>query len=370
MSKHHVIYCRDLAALGKALSTLENEGGDGAALLFAAEGHLQESAALEAVLVSCGLDVAGGFFPKIIADGQLREEGFLLQFLPNGFLASGLIALGEKGQEDKMRAALSGLCQEGAVGCKSALCFVDAFAPNKGELVQGLYDELGPSVNYLGAGAGSLSFQPLPCIIYGKQVHVNAAFIALSEVPVSLGVAHGWEAISEPMKVTATDGNTVLSLNWKPAFEVYESEIMAHGGLAIREANFFSIAKSYPLGLVRLDAEMVVRDPYAAAGMGIHVVDEVPEGDYVSIMNGNLGSLLAGTRQALEQAGQGENRFCVDCISRVLFMGADFDQELAVLNEYGPINGVLSIGEIANAGHAALEIFNKTVVVAQWTPST
>lgn len=95
MSKHHAIYCRDLAALAKALSTLENEGGDGAVLLFAAEGHLQESAALEAVLAPCGLEVAGGFFPKIIADCQLREEGFLLQILPNGFLASGLIALGE-----------------------------------------------------------------------------------------------------------------------------------------------------------------------------------------------------------------------------------------------------------------------------------
>jgi hypothetical protein len=47
-------------------------------------------------------------------------------------------------------------------------------------------------------------------------------------------------------------------------------------------------------------------------------------------------------------------------------MQDNFEEELVILNQIDSINGILCIGEIANAGHAALEIYNKTVVVVQW----
>jgi hypothetical protein len=47
-------------------------------------------------------------------------------------------------------------------------------------------------------------------------------------------------------------------------------------------------------------------------------------------------------------------------------MQSNFKQELTFLNQHHQMDGALSIGEIANIGSASLELFNKTVVVAQW----
>jgi hypothetical protein len=162
----------------------------------------------------------------------------------------------------------------------------------------------------------------------------------------------------------------VISLNWKPAFEVYSSLVQEHSGQVINKENFFDIAKSYPFGLVKLDEEMIIRDPYATEDGMMHIVDEVPEGEYIRIMHGDIPLLLEGARQAVAKLNQttvDENTLlCIDCISRVLFMQENFSAELDILNTTQKANGILSIGEIANSGNSSLTLYNKTIVVSQW----
>ena len=189
--------------------------------------------------------------------------------------------------------------------------------------------------------------------------------------PLKIGVAHGWAPVSEPIKVTGAKGNTIITLNWRPAFEVYSDQIKLHSGKNLSEKFFFDIARSYPLGLVQLDSEMIIRDLYATEKGTLQVVDEVPQGEYIRIMHGNPESLLQGANRALAESefiGRNEETeiLCIDCISRVLYLGNDFSKELALLNHYKPVNGILSIGEIANPGNTSLKLFNKTIAVAQW----
>ena len=96
------------------------------------------------------------------------------------------------------------------------------------------------------------------------------------------------------------------------------------------------------------------------------------EGEYIEIMNGNTKSLLKSASTAVDKAFSNSDKseikttFCVDCISRALYMQDSFNMELDVIGEKAATSGILSIGEITNSGESVLEIFNKTIVIAIW----
>lgn len=362
------MYCANLTDLKSTLVEMQNHSKIRSVLLFVADKDQPKKEALETVLKLFSKPLMGGIFPEIIADGERHEHGFLI--VPLCYeLKTVLVDLSEDINE--INETIANHAEALTIVNPGIFCFTDALAPQKSTLIDSLYDCWGPDANYVGGGAGSLSFQPFPCIIHQDTVAENAAVIGVMDIDIRVGVAHGWTPISEPIKVTETDGNSIISLNWEPAFDVYKKQIKAHSDSDISAENFFDIAKSYPLGLVRLDSEMTIRDPYATENGKLHIVDNVPEGEYIRIMNGNMDSLLEGAKTAVSATdkhinSEASEQFCVDCISRVLYMQDEFGQELALLNKQKPMNGVLSIGEIANPGDTVLELFNKTIVVAKW----
>lgn len=349
-----------LSELRIALADIQTDESTRSLLLFGCADDRMSVSDLEAVLALNHKPLIGGIFPEIIAEGARRQTGFVLIPLQ----ATVDVHLIDDASH------VHDVADSHGAQTESMFCFVNAFWSEKREFLNQLYDAFGPFVNYLGGGSGSLSFQSMPCVFANTTVAEHAAVIGLTHAPITIGVAHGWHPISDPIKVTNTDGNTVISLNWRPAFEVYSTLIASHSGKTITEESFFDIAKSYPLGLVTMDDEMRIRDPFATENGALKIVDEVPEGEYIRIMHGDMESLLAGATHAMglstiDSPSQLES-LCIDCISRVLFMQDEFSQELSILNSQGSINGILSIGEIANPGQSALEVFNKTVVVARW----
>jgi len=99
-------------------------------------------------------------------------------------------------------------------------------------------------------------------------------------------------------------------------------------------------------------------------------VGEVPEGSFVDIMTGDETSLVdaAARARGLSSEALGDDAelsIFIDCISRVLFLGEQFEQEIdAVKDGSRPLVGACTIGEIANSGSDYLEFYNKTSVVA------
>ncbi len=251
------------------------------------------------------------------------------------------------------------------------LLFVDGFAKRIAALIRALFEEFGVENNYIGGGAGSLSMRQQPCLFTNDGMLQDAAILLQLDWPSGVGVSHGWEAISEPLNVTSAHHTTIKTLNYEPAIDVYRRIVEPVAGQPVVADAFFDVAKGHPFGIRRLDSDVIVRDPLVLTPEGdIVCIGEVPEGAFVQILRGDAESLISAARRASELAQQSfpdghtpRFRFVIDCISRSLFLGTDFQRELAAIDDGLPMVGALTLGEIANSGRDFLEFYNKTAVV-------
>ncbi len=256
---------------------------------------------------------------------------------------------------------------------KTMFILVDGYSKRISAFIDSLYNVIGSDINYLGAGAGSLSFKQAPCLFTNKGLVSDCSVICGLCVKSSIGVSHGWKPISIPYTITESEGNVLRSLNWKPAFEVYRDFIRQYSNMSLVKEDFYSIAKLFPFGISRLDTEWIVRDPMAVSDdNSIVCVGEVPEGSHVHILTADKFSLIKAAENALvcskENLSNNLNkqiRIVIDCISRVFFLGENFIKEIEIIYEEGvPVIGACTLGELANGGNRYLEFYNKTIVIA------
>ncbi len=356
-------------ALLAALHALTGEGGVGGLMVLACDANGWRPDQIDPVLQTCELPIFGGIFPQIAYQSQNYLRGTLLIALgssPDLGCVHGLSDV-DADFDERVETATEHWDESGAE--TTMVVFVDGLASRISALVEGLFANFGLENNFIGGGAGSLSFQQTPCILTNAGLLADVAVLARLPVRSQIGVTHGWEPVSEPMKVTEARGNILMSLDWEPAFDVYRRMVEAHSGQRVRADHFFEIAKSYPFGMTKLGTEIVVRDPLMVVdGSHLLCVGEVPEGTFLRLLNGTPDTLIAAARKARELAipedvgQQAASYLFIDCISRVLFLGERIADELNAVGQEQPVNGAFTLGEIANTGDAFLEFYNKTSV--------
>lgn len=363
------IYVTTSSELRRELDSLATDPRVHSALILQAdEGH-PSTEVMNDALRAFTKPIIGGIFPELIVKGVRVKTGTLLLPLATT-LQTAVIDASEDAPDfaEQLKNHFSDKLSAGV----SVFVFDDAMAPLKNQFIHSLFNYFGTTVKYVGGGAGSLSYDRFPCVYHNSGAHHDSIVLGLSGLEIALGVAHGWQPISEPMKITEAQGRTIISINWEPAFQVYRRFVEGHSSRAFADENFFDIAKSYPVGVIKLESEMIIRDPFMHDNDTLRIVNEIRTGEYISIMHGNPESLLAGAEAARDQASnqvRAEAKtqdFCVDCITRVLYMGEAFEKEINLIQGTAELNGILSLGEIANSGDTYLEIYNKTVVLAKW----
>lgn len=255
---------------------------------------------------------------------------------------------------------------------RTMFVLVDGMAKRICGLTDSLFNIFGLEVNYIGGGAGSLSLHQKPCLFTNAGMVADSALLVMTNLHSGIGVSHGWSGISGPFKVTEVNQNVIISLDWQPAFPVYQKAVEQASGRSFSDSNFYDLSKCYPFGINRFGGEKIVRDLIMVGhDESLVSVGEVPPDSYVDILTGDRTTLVHAARNAhaLGEAayrGAPENKmiFFIDCISRALFLGEDFGKEIDAVAQAGiPLFGALTIGEIANSGNDYLEFYNKTAVV-------
>lgn len=346
----------------------QNAASDTLFVVMVAENTPLDVAQLMTALNETTCQYIGGIFPKLIFDDKLLNLGVIVTQL------KGLQKIHTvRGLADVSYALEKHPEVLGSDYCVFAL--VDGLASGISGFLSELYRSYGSEIRYFGGGAGSLSLQQAPCIFSREGFLEDAAVYCLLNQTTHLGVKHGWEKLGGPFIATKTNANIVEEINWKPAFEVYRELVEADSGASFDSQAFFDIAKGYPFGMVREGSECIVRDPIAVNEQGhLICVGEVAENTFLNVLKGKIDPLIIAAGQAAaeaaDQAGKPTAAIIIDCISRVLFLGDDFEREakavsIALRNkEIDPtIRGALSLGEISSFGEGFLEFFNKTTVV-------
>ncbi|SFI32417.1 FIST N domain-containing protein [Tindallia magadiensis] len=373
--KIHMEQGRSLETFEKALITLEQDQEITGIMIFACDADQWTPDQLDPLLTRCRKPIWGGIFPEIIFGEQKLATGTL--FI--GFTQPVKTVIIEDLDEEpaSIRQAIErGFGREYTLE-QTMFVFADGLSHGIERLRDSLFQTLGSMPNYVGGGAGSLSFSQSPCIFTSRGLQENAAVLTLATQKSGIGVAHGWQQVSKPHKITESKGTHIISIDWVPAFDIYQEIVEALSGKRFQDHDFFHIAKAYPLGIAYQDLEMFVRDPIGiSAENHLVCVGDIPTNSIVYVLHGNTESLLAGAKETVEtatkafelatqkQIQEASVTLVIDCISRALFWGKAFSTELNAIKGAPKVIGALTLGEFANIRRDYLAFHNKTIMTS------
>ncbi|MCR9163039.1 MAG: FIST signal transduction protein [Nannocystaceae bacterium] len=242
-----------------------------------------------------------------------------------------------------------------------------------------LLDDQAP-VRLVGGAAGDDLAMQNTWVGVGEQAREDAAVVAFlhGKTPFGIGVQHGHQAESEPIKVTRAEANVVSELEGRPAWDVWRERTRPMAEAAqidvdALEGNdlarfFFTHSASLASG-----SEIKVRAPLGKGDDGsLSFACGVPEGSVIRVTGSTVQRQLDSARAAAESAkAQLEGHACAgalvfDCVCRKLILGERFPQAVDAISrtlDGAPVAGFETYGEIALdvADHSGFH--NSTTVV-------
>jgi len=354
-----------LDELHKAIQAVIQEGAQ-SILLLTCSANSYDVQQLDKILTTMPLTVCGGMFPKIIFQEESYSEGAIVvglmvkpQVVNYTMLTSANANLEEyiKANSQPIRYYQDFIIIADAL-CDASEDFTDQF-----------YDYIGSDSTTIGGGAGSLNFIPQPVIYSNEGLIGDAVQVIALPTSMTSGTGHGWEILDGPYLVTASEGHYVHTLNYKPTFELYRDVIKKNTQQTITETQFFNCAKKYPLGIMSLDNELLVRDPIQTNGSYLECVGNVYTHSMVYLLKGELDKMISAseeTAKCVAKQGESNNILLFDCISRALSMGDGIQSELQAIQDAFPstcLIGAMVLGEIGNSRSGAIRLLNKSAVL-------
>jgi methyl-accepting chemotaxis protein len=329
-----------------------------------------------------GASTAGEFTERGDAKGAVAVFAVAGEFRVYGGVGLGLKANAERAVLE----AIDGVPREvNGYPHRTGLLLLDPLAGNGEEATLFAASILGSDVPLAGGAAGDDLKMAATQVAWGARAVTDAVVIAqiFSKAPLGLGVCHGHQPLSVPLRVTKASGSVVSEIDGKPAWSVWlehTRERAAARGInvdALKPEDEGAFLLRYEAGLAVGD-EYKIRAPLSRAADGaISFACGIPEGTTIRITESNEEAQIASAREAARRArsrlnGPVAGAIVFDCICRNLILGADFKRGvLGVSQELGdvPLAGFETYGEIAlDAGD--MSGFHNTTSVVLAFPKT
>ena len=375
----------DEPQLAEAINQWKENTPGGACLALISEAEKEKIPALQAQFAELDYPLLGAMFPELIYDSNFKTTGVLL--LPLKELPFYRLFESIPADESLLESLLSSFATDIADQFsdssgddldnnsdeKALFLIFDGMLPNIATILERLYAHLSNRVHYFGVNAGSETFQPMPCLFDNEQIIGNGLLALLLPNHPGAILSHNYSEPEEQFTATSAEGNCINSINWQPAFDVYQELIKKHYDVAITKETFYQYGAHFPFGIIRMDGEPLVRIPVALNDDGsIFCVGEIPPNSMLTLLDAiQPDSLLTvdalAEKPQLNTSQQLLNFFCA---GRRLHLGDDAKKELQALGtklKPAIIMGAMSLGEIGSSTAGGYPLFhNATLVVAPW----
>ena len=367
----------DVVSIEQVLDQWFADQTTGGLIALLPEAEKDQLPILQRVCRERSIPLFGGIFPALIDGARFINHGVCL--LPFPAMPPAFLIPAADGAEAIGLAVRRGLATLPAGTAKPTLFLMfDGMLPNIASLLEEIYFALANRVDYAGVNAGSESFQPMPCLFDQNQLIGAGVMGVLLPGDVKTVLEHGFVQPERAMSATASQGNRVVTIDWRPAFEVYQAMIKTEYGIDLTAENFYQYAVHFPFGILRASGEIVVRIPVALADDGsLFCVGEVPENSVLVLLK----SPEAGGNACLERLAKdldfasagssGHRLLAFYCAGRRMHLGVAAETELAelcALAQVSELAGALSLGEIGSTQRGGYPVFhNATLVCRPWS---
>ena len=373
----------DPATLARDLAAWRAAWPECGVLALLAEADKDAVPVLQAAAREAGVPLAGAIFPALLREQDFATHGVWLLRLDR-MPALALIAdlNTADAPADAIHAALEPALGDMANPATPAnpatlLLLFDSMVPNIGSILEALYLRLADRVRYMGANAGSETFQPMPCLFDSERLVANGVLCLVLPDDRGAVLEHGYLPPDELISATATEGNRIISIDWRPAFDVYRERVRALYGVELTRENFYQYGVHFPFGILLANGEVVVRIPVALEPDGsLFCVGEVPANSMLTLLQ----APAVDSEHTVEQLNQhlhdqfggseGQDLLTFYCAGRRLHLGEAARPELEQLHRRSGcarVVGALSLGEIGSLSEWSYPMFhNATLVCRPW----
>ncbi len=329
-----------------------------------------------------GAQIVGASTAGHFTEDGLSHAGLAMALVAGGVTTKLAFASGLRGSPDRVAGALTaGLAdakREANARAQRHLTTVlltDGLAGTGEKLLGQLFEErVHVGAQFVGGAAGDEGRFAATYVGAGDQVGIDsaAAMHVFGERPWGVGIGHGLQAASKPMRVTRAEGNVVFEIGGEPAFVVYQRHAEARG-VKLTPANAGPYLIANELGIHFFEKISRARAPLSVGADGsLSCAGDIPRGSMVSILEGHPDSMVRAAQAAAKDARAGLGTaepagvILFDCVCRGMILEHQFHREIEAIRKVFPtvpVAGFLTYGEIARSNDLREGWHNTTAVV-------